>query len=199
MRDGGADRSSACRHLQTGRDLIKWQLTTYKGGSVMKTLMNVITMLIILMTIVSPVSVAVAEEGKKMQQTAVMLTPAEIMWVVGPASLPPGAQFAVMEGDPKSPGMVTMRLKLPPHYKLQPHTHPADERVTVISGTLYFALGEEMDASKAKALTAGSFFVVPPKTGMFGFTKDDEAVIQLNVMGPWGVTYFNPADDPRKK
>jgi hypothetical protein len=28
---------------------------------------------------------------------------------------------------------------------------------------------------------------------------DEDTVIQLNSMGPWGLTYVNPADDPRKK
>jgi hypothetical protein len=32
----------------------------------------------------------------------------------------------------------------------------------------------------------------------FAWTKE-EAVVQLNGTGPWGVTYVNPADDPRKK
>jgi hypothetical protein len=36
-------------------------------------------------------------------------------------------------------------------------------------------------------------------TAMFGFTTSEEAVVQLNVNGPWTVTYINPADDLRKK
>jgi hypothetical protein len=32
----------------------------------------------------------------------------------------------------------------------------------------------------------------------FAFTKAD-TVIQLHGMGPWGITYLNPADDPRKQ
>jgi hypothetical protein len=37
-----------------------------------------------------------------------------------------------------------------------------------------------------------------PKMNHFVSTKD-ETVIQLNVTGPWGINYINPADDPRKK
>jgi hypothetical protein len=40
---------------------------------------------------------------------------------------------------------------------------------------------------------------MPQGTAMFGFTKGEEAIIQLNVSGPWTVNYLNPADDPRKK
>lgn len=143
----------------------------------------------------------IAEEKKEMQSQPeyILLTQSEIKWVDGPASLPPGSKVAVLEGDPKQAGLITMRLKFPPHYKLAPHTHPADERVTVISGTLFFGVGDKVDAKKAKALKAGSFFIMPPHTGMFGWTGNKETIIQLNVMGPWGINYINPADDPRKK
>jgi hypothetical protein len=26
---------------------------------------------------------------------------------------------------------------------------------------------------------------------------DEETVVQLHSMGPWGITYVDPADDPR--
>ena len=33
-----------------------------------------------------------------------------------------------------------------------------------------------------------------------GPKKDkEEVVVQLNGVGPWGVTYVNPSDDPRKQ
>jgi hypothetical protein len=34
---------------------------------------------------------------------------------------------------------------------------------------------------------------------MFAFTKDEETVVQLNGIGPWGIEYLNPDEDPRKK
>jgi len=37
-----------------------------------------------------------------------------------------------------------------------------------------------------------------PKTHHFAWNKE-ETVVQLNGNGPWGITYVNPADDPRKK
>lgn len=154
-------------------------------------------LLILLVTGVFAGPTARAEEKTK-QRAHIMLESGEIAWVAGPASLPPGSKMVVLEGDPMSAGLVTMRFKLPPEYTLAPHFHGGDERVTVISGTLYFAMEEKMDRAKAKALTEGSFFVMPAGKAMFGFTKDRETVIQLNVMGPWSITYLNPADDPRK-
>jgi hypothetical protein len=39
---------------------------------------------------------------------------------------------------------------------------------------------------------------MPPKMHHFAWTAE-ETVFQLNVVGPWTVTYLNPADDPRKQ
>lgn len=128
----------------------------------------------------------------------VMVTPGDVKWAEGPPSLPPGSQAAVVEGNPANPGLFTMRLKLPANYKIPAHWHPADEHVTVIAGTFYMGMGDKLDESKGKALTAGSFAVMPTKTNHFAFTKA-ETILQLHGIGPWGITYVNPADDPRKK
>lgn len=128
----------------------------------------------------------------------VMTTPGELKWADGPASLPAGAKFALVEGDPKNEGLFTMRLRLPANYKIAPHWHPAVEHVTVISGTFNMGSGETFDTAKAKALPAGSFAAMPIKLVHFAFTKED-TVIQLHGVGPWGITYVNPADDPRNK
>lgn len=128
----------------------------------------------------------------------VLLTPADLTWTDGPPSLPAGSQAAVLEGDPKRAGLFTMRLKVPADYKISSHWHPADEHVTVISGTLYMGMGDTFDESKGTALSAGSFAVMPARTHHFAFTKE-ETVIQLHGKGPWGITYVNRADDPRKK
>ena len=122
----------------------------------------------------------------------------EVKWSPGPPSIPPGAEAAVLYGDPGKEGLFVLRLKLPKGYRLAPHTHPKPEIVTVISGTFRFGMGETADQSKAQPLAAGSFFAMPPGMAHFAFT-DEETVIQLNATGPWSLTYVNPADDPRKK
>lgn len=56
---------------------------------------------------------------------------------MGPASpkLLPGAQFAVLLGDPSKPGApYVFRARLPDGYSVAPHWHPMDENVTVIRG-----------------------------------------------------------------
>ena len=124
--------------------------------------------------------------------------PQEIKWSPGPASIQPGAEVAVLFGDPAKDGLFAMRLKLPKGYKIAPHTHPKPEVVTVISGTFRLGMGETADQSKGKPLTAGGFFAMPPGMAHFAFA-DEDTVVQLNSTGPWTLTYVNAADDPRKK
>jgi quercetin dioxygenase-like cupin family protein len=124
-----------------------------------------------------------------------VLTPNDVKWAPGPASIPKGAQAAVLYGDPSKDGLFALRLKMPSGYHIPPHTHPKPEVVTVLSGTLH--LGEGATADKAKALPAGSFFAMSPGMQHYVYA-DQETIVQLNSAGPWGVTYVNEKDDPRK-
>lgn len=142
--------------------------------------------------------VAAAAAGLASQQPHVMALPDAIAWGPAPASLPPGAQAAVLEGDPSKPGAFTLRLKMPDGYAIAPHWHPADEHVTVIAGTFVMGLGERVDRSKGHALTAGAFALMPTGTRHFAWTRG-ETIIQLHGTGPWGINYVNATDDPRKK
>jgi len=85
----------------------------------------------------------------------------------------------------------TRRRRVPAHW------HPADEHITVISGTFYMGMADKLDEAAAKELPAGSFVVMPAKHHHFALTKS-ETVVQLHGMGPWGINYVNPTDDPRK-
>src|SRR4051812_29219585 len=76
---------------------------------------------------------------------AALHRPDGLKWQDGPASLPPGARFAVLEGDPAKPGPFVFRVKVPDDYKIPPHTHPKPERLTVISGTFHLGMGETFD------------------------------------------------------
>ncbi|MEK2690829.1 cupin domain-containing protein [Bdellovibrio sp. GT3] len=125
----------------------------------------------------------------------VMMTPQEMKWVDGPPSLPKGAKVAIMYGDPSVAGPFGMRLKMPAKYMIPPHFHPQDENVTVISGTFSMATGSDVK-SKLMKLPPGSFARMKAGTHHFARAEKD-AVVQLNGMGPWGITYINPSDDPR--
>ena len=121
---------------------------------------------------------------------------AETKWKDGPASLPAGAKLALLEGDPTKEGLFVMRLRLPDGYRIPPHWHPKVERITVISGSFNLGMGEKFDRSATREMAAGTFGFWPAGMRHFVWTKG-ETVIQLHGMGPWVITYVNPADDPR--
>jgi len=128
----------------------------------------------------------------------IIITPDKLQWKPAPEGLPKGAEMAVIEGDPKKSGFFAMRARMPAGYRIAPHWHPAWERVTVLSGTMYLGEGETLDESKATALPAGSYTSMSPGMKHFAvFKQPTELLIATN--GPWGVHYVNPSDDPRKQ
>ena len=126
-----------------------------------------------------------------------MVTPAELIWSDVP-SLPAGAKIAVIEGPMNQAVPFTVRLSFPADYRIPPHYHPAVERVTVLSGTFHMGQGEKFEPKVAQALNAGGIAIMQPKTPHFAWTGG-ETIVQLHGTGPWGITYLNPADDPRKQ
>jgi quercetin dioxygenase-like cupin family protein len=127
-----------------------------------------------------------------------MFTPQEIKWTSAPASLPAGAEMAVLYGDASKEGLFAIRIRVPKGYRVAPHSHPKPEVVTVLSGTTRLGMGESADADKEHVFTAGSFYATPP--GMVHYlAADEDTVMQVNSIGPWGITYVNAQDDPRQK
>ena len=124
--------------------------------------------------------------------------PIDLKWIDLP-SLPSGAKIAVLEGPMNEAVPFTARLRLPANYRIPGHWHPAVERITVLSGTFYMGAGEVVETSKGVPVPAGGFTVMPARTPHFAYTLAESVEIQLHSTGPWGITYLNPADDPRKK
>jgi quercetin dioxygenase-like cupin family protein len=122
--------------------------------------------------------------------------PDALRWTA-PAAYAKGAQLAVVTGDPTKPGTYIVRLKVPAGFRIAAHTHPNDENVTVLSGSFNIGTGDKLDTSKGTKVLAGGYsFVAKNMTHYAWFTED--TVLQLHGTGPQGVTYVNPADDPRK-
>ncbi|MFW5680525.1 MAG: cupin domain-containing protein, partial [Pseudomonadota bacterium] len=124
-----------------------------------------------------------------------MVTPDALEWT-GIGSMAAPAEMAVIEGDLSAEEPFTFRLRLPDGYEIRPHVHPAYERVTVLQGTFHFAHGEDFDRDATTRLPEGSVAIMAPGEPMFGYAEGD-VVIQLHGTGPWGITYIDPADDPR--
>ena len=121
--------------------------------------------------------------------------PPALKWGPAPAVLPAGAQLAVLQGDPGGTGPFTVRLRMPNGYRIAPHTHPTDENVTVISGTFRVGMGTTYDAKSLMSLRPGGFVTAPASHPHFAVAQG-ETVVQVHAMGPFALTYVNPADNP---
>lgn len=124
------------------------------------------------------------------------ILPDDIDWKPFP-SFPPSARLAVVVGDPAQPAPYVIRVKVPSGVKLMPHKHPEDRIYTVISGVFYIGVGDRFDEGKLEAYPPGSVIVLPGDTHHFHWAKSGEYVTQVNAIGPLGLEYLDPHDDPR--
>jgi quercetin dioxygenase-like cupin family protein len=113
------------------------------------------------------------------------------------ASFPPAARLAILVGDPTKPGPYLIRVRLPAGTRMMPHKHAEDRIYTVISGVFYIGLGEEFDESQLTAHGPGTVLVLPGGQAHFHWAKSGEYITQVSAIGPLGLTYTDPANDPR--
>jgi quercetin dioxygenase-like cupin family protein len=131
------------------------------------------------------------------QSSSMYPNPGAIKWGPPPAVFSPGAKFAVLAGDPTKAGsLYTIRLSMPSGYRIMPHYHPSDERITVLSGTFHVGMADTFDKSKTTAFTAGGFGLVPANMHHFGWASG-RTVVQVSGIGPFQLIYLNPADMPK--
>jgi hypothetical protein len=122
--------------------------------------------------------------------------PEEVDWKPFPA-FPPSVRLGVVVGQPAEAAPYTIRVKVPRGVQLMPHRHPEDRVYTVISGVFYIGLGDRFDPEKLQAYPPGSVIVLPGSTSHFHWARDGEYVTQVTAIGPLGLEYVNPKDDPR--
>ncbi len=113
------------------------------------------------------------------------------------AGFPPSVRLAVVVGEPSKEGPYTIRVHVPHDVKLMPHRHPEDRVYTVISGVFYIGLGDQFDANKLQAYPPGAVVVLPGDTPHFHWAKSGEYITQVTAIGPLGLEYLDPKDDPR--
>jgi hypothetical protein len=120
----------------------------------------------------------------------------DLIWKPFPA-FPPAARLAILVGDPTNVGPYVIRVKLPADTKMLPHAHPEDRVYTVISGVFYIGLGDKFDETKLSAHGPGSVLVLPGNQPHFHWAKSGEYVTQVSAIGPLGLAYIDPSNDPR--
>jgi hypothetical protein len=125
-------------------------------------------------------------------------TPDDIPFGPAPNFVRKGAQLAVLEGDPlASSGDYTVRLKMPPGYRIAPHWHPERENVTVISGILKLGMGDHFREAGMKCLPTGSFGFLDPNMHHY-VLAEGETIVQIHGKSPVQFNYVDPEDDPSR-
>jgi quercetin dioxygenase-like cupin family protein len=126
----------------------------------------------------------------------VMQNLASATWGPAPPMLPPGAQIAVLAGNPTQAVPYTVRLKFPANYVVPAHSHPTDENVVIVSGQLFMGTGAKVDKASAQPLGVGGYSLVPAHSNHFVYTTGETTIVLYGV-GPVEFKYVNPSDDPR--
>lgn len=122
-----------------------------------------------------------------------LLRPTDIAWQPAPPVLEPGAQAAILAGNPGQPGPVTLRVRVPDKYRIAAHRHPVDEQVTVLAGTLCLTIGDQ-----TTCLGPGGFALIPAHAP-HSVTISGATEYQIHVVGQFDMIYLNAADDPSKR
>jgi hypothetical protein len=93
----------------------------------------------------------------------------------------------ILFGDPEKVGEpFVMRIRELPGGIIPPHKHPVDEHITVVQGTLYFAVSDKFDRAVLKEMKAGSYAFIPKGRMMFGYTPN-AAIVQVHGIGPFHI------------
>jgi quercetin dioxygenase-like cupin family protein len=124
------------------------------------------------------------------------IRPEDVQWTTF-AAYPPALRMAILVGNPAGPGPYTIRVRVPGGVKMMPHKHPEDRIYTVLSGVFYVGLGEQFDDRKLTAYAPGSIVVLPGNQPHFHWAKSGEYMTQITGMGPLGLDYVDPDNDPR--
>ena len=90
-----------------------------------------------------------------------------------------------------------IELSVPDGYQLKPHSHPTDEAVTVVKGTFLVGMGDVFDLSKTQPMKPGDTGKLPAGHHHYATAKG-ATIVSVSSMGPFGMAYVNPADDPSK-
>lgn len=141
---------------------------------------------------------AVAVSAQAPTAPAPVHSATDVKWGPVPPVLPPGAKISVLQGNPFASGVYTLRLQMPAGYTVPPHFHPTDEMVTVISGSVLFAHGDNIDRSATQTIATGGFVTASAHTHHYIIARGP-TVVQVHGMGPFAITYVHAADDPRNK
>lgn len=126
----------------------------------------------------------------------VISTPDDVQWQLAPAIFPQGMKIAYLYGDLGKHEPFTIRVMMPASSVIALHTHNLDEMLTIISGDLDHYTGPKINRSKGIHMKAGGFVHLPVNMGHALKAGDSGTILQVSGVGPFGMTYVDPKDDP---
>ena len=108
----------------------------------------------------------------------------EIKWRPCPPTLPKNCEIAVLEGHPKQPNMFTVRFRTSGEMYMPPHTHPKDERVTLLQGKAAVAFGLNARREDATEFGPGDFYI-NARHEVHTVWIEKGTIMQITGIGPW--------------
>ncbi|MDH5499649.1 MAG: cupin domain-containing protein [Gammaproteobacteria bacterium] len=108
----------------------------------------------------------------------------DIVWQPCPPTLPAGCQMALLEGNPQAAELFTVRFRLGGDFAMPPHTHPKEERVTVLNGEVSVAFGSSAERKNAKTFGPGDYYV-NARNAIHAVWAKESSEIQITGIGPW--------------
>ena len=107
----------------------------------------------------------------------------KIQWKPCPPSLPKNCEMIVLSGHPKKPDMFTVRFRAPDDFYMPAHTHPKDERVTMLEGNAAVAFGEKATRKDAKEFGPNDYYI-NKRGSVHQVWLKKGTVLQITGIGP---------------
>jgi hypothetical protein len=103
----------------------------------------------------------------------------------------PNLSMAVVSGDPSGAGPFVVRLHAEKAAQLPPHSHPNEERITVIHGTPEFGDGDKFIPAVLHKVNQGETFTLA-KSGRHFASLNAGDEIEISGDGPFSFQWVDP-------
>ena len=156
----------------------------------MKTQYSIILLALLFTTACTPSSTTIGQMEFPEGEVQHIVKANNIDWKPCPPNLPEGCEIVVLEGNPKGDGLFTVRFKLSGIFLMPAHTHPKEERATIIEGRAYVAFGNGATKEDANVFEEGDYYVNKPNE-IHTVWADSGTIIQLTGIGPWEAHFID--------
>ncbi|MEM9265424.1 MAG: cupin domain-containing protein [Cyanobacteria bacterium P01_F01_bin.13] len=129
-----------------------------------------------------------ASNPPNLQAQVRSFVPDDLQW--NPHSEFGGVESAIAFGSPSDSELYVLFGKMGDGAIFPAHTHPDARITTVISGMMYYSIGEQFNHTDVQPYPAGSIVYTPAETPHFMWVKDGEAIMQETGFGPTGIRFM---------